>query len=104
MIEVYRESGDGYVFKLKTAGYASNFIIMCGVDAEGIVTGAVCISSNETLGEEKSYGNRFTGLRGEQVAAVDTVGDATGTTAAYRAAVADAVSAAAMLRAAESEG
>ena len=96
--EVYTEVGGGYVFKLKTKGYGSDFIIMCGVDANGIVTGAICLSSNETLGKEKDFGNRFTGLDGVGVSATDTVAGATKTTAAYRAAVADAVSAAAMLR------
>ncbi|MBR4973086.1 MAG: hypothetical protein IKY45_01325, partial [Clostridia bacterium] len=28
--EVYSEENGGYVFKLTTAGYASNFVIMCG--------------------------------------------------------------------------
>ena len=103
--EVYLEtSGGGYVFKLKTAGYSSDFVIMCGVDADGVVTGAVCLSSNETLGKEKDYGNRFTGLDGTGVSAVDTIAGATKTTVAYRAAVADAVSAAATLYAAEQDG
>ena len=97
--EVYGEAGGGYVFKLKTVGYGSDFIILCGVDAKGIVTGAVCLSSNETLGEEKEFGSRFVGLDGTGVSSVDTVGGATKTTTAYRAAVADAVAAAAILRA-----
>ena len=96
--EVYRESGGGYVLKLKTAGYGADFIIMCGVDQNGTVTGAVCLSSNETLGEEKAFGERFVGVNGADVTAVDTVAGATKTTAAYRAAVADAVAAAEMLR------
>ncbi len=101
--EAYREVGGGYVLKLKTAGYGSDFIIMCGVNAEGKVTGAVCLSSNETLGHEKEFGNRFAGLDSDGVHAVDTVAGATKTTAAYRAAVADALSAAAMLRAGEGQ-
>lgn len=99
--EVYLEAGGGYVFKLKTAGYSTDFIVMCGVGADGTVTGAVCLSSNETLGAEKEFGNRFVGQ--SDVSSVDTVAGATKTTAAYRAAVADALSAAAMLRA-EKEG
>ena len=102
--EVYRETGGVYVFKLKTKGYGSDFVIMCGVDIHGAVTGAVCLSSNETLGKEKDFGNQFVGLDGVGVAAVDTVAGATKTTAAYRAAVADAVSAAATLRAMAQEG
>lgn len=99
--EVYAEEGGGYVFKLKTAGYGTDFIIMCGVDAGGAVTGAVCLSSNETLGYEKEFGNRFVGL--DSVGAVDTVAGATKTTGAYRRAVSDALSAAAILRATAGE-
>ena len=103
VIEAYREVGGGYVLKLQTAGYGTEFIIMCGVDANGVVTGAVCLSSNETLGYEKSFGERFVGLDGKGAGEVDTVAGATRTTGAYRAAVSDAIKAAALLRAAEGE-
>ena len=96
--EAYREANGGFVFKLKTAGYAPNMIIMCGVDANGKVTGVVCLSSNETLGHEKEFGSRFVGLDSTGAAAVDTVAGATKTTAAYRAAMSDALTAAATLR------
>ncbi len=96
--EIYREAAGGYVFKLKTAGYGADFIIMCGVDEKGTVTGAVCISSNETLGQEKEFGGRFVGLDSAGVPLVDTVAGATKTTAAYRAAVVDALRAAEILR------
>lgn len=92
--EAYKEAGGGYVVKLKTTGYGSDFIIMCGVDADGTVTGAVCLSSNETLGHEKTYGEEFTGKNGESVDAVDTLSGATKTTVAYRNAVKDAINAA----------
>ena len=97
--EAYSEANGGFVFKLKTAGYGSNMIIMCGVDANGKVTGAVCLSSNETLGYEKEYGSRFVGLDSTGAATVDTVAGATKTTAAYRAAMSDALTAAATLKA-----
>ena len=59
--EVYKESsGVGYVIKMVTAGYGSDMVIMCGVGSDGVVTGAVCLSSNETLGKEKTYGENFT--------------------------------------------
>ena len=34
-------------------------VIMCGVSKDGVVTGALCLSSNETLGKEKTYGENF---------------------------------------------
>ncbi len=90
--EVYKEmSGHGYVVKLVTAGYGTDMVIMCGVDANGVVTGAVCISSNETLGKEKIYGENFGGKDAAGVDAVDTIGGATKTTAAYKNAVKDAL-------------
>ena len=77
--EVYREtSGQGYVVKLVTTGYGSDMTIMCGVDANGVVTGAVCISSNETLGKEKTYGENFTDKDAAGVEAVDVIGGAAG--------------------------
>ncbi|MBQ2266105.1 MAG: hypothetical protein II342_01765, partial [Clostridia bacterium] len=56
--EVYKEtSNKGFVITLTTSGYASDMVIMCGVTADGKVTGAKCLSSNETLGKEKTYGD-----------------------------------------------
>ncbi|MBQ8746443.1 MAG: FMN-binding protein [Clostridia bacterium] len=96
--EVYREtSGQGYVVKLVTTGYGSDMTIMCGVDAKGVVTGAVCISSNETLGKEKTYGENFTDKDAAGVEAVDVIGGATKTTAAYKNAVKDALNTAIIL-------
>ncbi len=90
--EVYREtSGGGYVVKLITSGYGSDLVIMCGVDANNVVRGAVCLSSNETLGKEKFFGDNFKGKDAEGVDAVDTIGGATKTTEAYKDAVKDAL-------------
>ncbi len=95
--EAYQETGGGYVVKLTTKGYGSDFVIMCGVDAEGVVTGAVCLSSNETLGKEKEYGQNFTGKNAEGVEATDTISGATMTTEAYKNAVKDALNTAIIL-------
>ena len=96
--EVYKEtSGKGYVVKLVTAGYGTDMVIMCGVDVNGIVTGAVCLSSNETLSKEKTYGENFQNKDAEGVEGVDTIGGATKTTAAYKGAVKDALNTAVIL-------
>ncbi len=95
--EAYKEAGGGHVVKLTTAGYSSGFVIMCGVNADGTVSGAVCLSSGETLGYEKTFGENFTGKNSEGVEAVDTISGATKTTAAYRNAVKDAINAATIL-------
>ena len=90
--EVYKEtSGNGYVIKLVTSGYGSDMVIMCGVGTDGIVTGAVCLSSNETLGKEKTYGENFIDKDAAGVDAVDVIGGATKTTQAYKNAVKDAL-------------
>lgn len=95
--KAYSEDGGGYVFQLTTTGYASGFNIMCGVNADGTVSGTTCLSSGETLGYEKTFGASFTGKNAEEVAAVDTISGATRTTSAYLAAVADSINAAIIL-------
>lgn len=84
-------SGLGYVIKLVTSGYGSDMVIMCGVTSDGVVTGAVCLSSNETLGKEKTYGENFGGKDSDGVAAVEIIAGATKTTEAYKNAVKDAI-------------
>lgn len=96
--EAYKEtSGKGYVIKLTTTGYGPGMVIMCGVSADGKVTGAVCLSSNETLSKEKEYGKNFAGKDAAGVEATDTIGGATMTTGAYKNAVKDALNAALVL-------
>lgn len=95
---VYREtSGKGHVVKLTTTGYATDMSIMCGVDANGVITGAVCLSSNETLGKEKTYGENFVNKDLTAVEAVDTIGGATKTTASFKNAIKDALNTAIIL-------
>ena len=96
--EVYKEtSGNGHVIKLVTKGYGSDMVIMCGVDTAGVVTGAVCLSSNETLGKEKTYGENFKGKNSAEVEEVDTLSGATLTTAGYKGAIKDALNASIIL-------
>lgn len=95
--EVYRAENGGYVIKLSTTGYSTGFVIMCGIRADGTVSGAVCLSSTETLGYEKTYGQSFLDKNKEEVEGVDTIAGATKTTAAYRSAVKDALNAALIL-------
>lgn len=95
--EVYREKNGGYVVTLTTTGYGSGMVIMCGVKADGSVSGVVCLSSSETLGYEKTYGAGFVGKDGAGVDAVDVISGATKTTAAYKNAVKDAINTAIIL-------
>jgi hypothetical protein len=68
-------------------------VIMCGVSSDNTITGAVCLSSNETLGKEKEYGKSFIGKDADGVKATDTIGGATMTTSAYKGAIQDAINA-----------
>ena len=85
--EVYTETNGGYVFKISVTGYASGMVIMCGVNANGVVTGATCIKSSETLEKEKTYGESFIGKDINNVDLVDTITGATLTTTAYKEAI-----------------
>lgn len=91
--EVYKEKNGGYVIKLKTTGYQSDMEIMCGISRDKVVTGAVCLSSKETLGYEKSYGSSFIGKDAAGVADAPTVSGATKTTEGYKGAIKDALTA-----------
>ena len=91
VVEAYSEKNGGYVFKLNTAGYSPDMIIMCGINADGSVSGAVCLSSGETLGYEKTFGDSLKGKTDATINEVNTVSGATKTTGAYRAAVLDAI-------------
>ena len=84
-------SGLGYVIQLVTSGYGSDMVIMCGVTSDGVVTGAVCLSSNETLGKEKTYGENFAEKDANAVDSVEIIAGATRTTEAYKNAVKDAI-------------
>ena len=95
--EVYSEASGGYVFQLTTTGYSSGLVILCGVNGDGTVSGATCLSSSETLGYEKTFGENFIGKNMEGVDVVDTVSGATRTTGAYRDAMKDALNAAVIL-------
>lgn len=90
--EAKREtSGLGYGIKLETKGYGPGMVLIIGVSADGVVTGATCVTSSETNGDEKTYGANFTGKDMEGVSSVDLVAGSTMTTTAYKNAVIDAI-------------
>lgn len=95
--EVFKEKNGGYVFNMETTGYGAGLLIMCGVNADGTVSGVVCLGSSETLGYEKTFGANFAGKDAAGVDAVDTISGATKTTDAFKGAVKDALNAAIIL-------
>lgn len=97
IVEAYKEANGGYVFTVVTSGYGADLTVMCGVLADGSISGAVCLSSNETLGYEKTYGETMVGMTLETVDGVDLISGATKTTEGYRNAIKDALLAASKL-------
>ncbi len=95
--EAYKEKNGGYVFKMITSGYSTNFVIMCGVNPDKSVSGALCLSSGETLGYEKTFGENMAGKNIHTMEEIDTISGATKTTGAYISAVKDALNAATIL-------
>lgn len=97
---VFSEAGGGYVFRLSVTGYSSGMILMCGINSNGEITGATCVSSSETLGVEKVYGDYFKGADAESVDGVDSVAGSTArlTMNAYKSAMKDSLSAFAIMR------
>ncbi|MBO5290757.1 MAG: FMN-binding protein [Clostridia bacterium] len=95
--EAFTEKNGGVVVKLTTSGYGSDMVIMVGVDGSGTVTGATCLSSNETLGYEKTYGESAIGSTVDTVDGIDVIAGATKTTAAYKGAVKDALNTAVII-------
>ena len=95
--EVYKATQGGVVVKLVTTGYGSNFTIMCGIGEDGKVVNAICLSSNETLGYEKTFGENLIGKNADEVEGVSVVSGATKTTSAYKNAVKDALTVASIL-------
>ena len=95
--EAYSEKNGGYVFKLKTAGYGSDLVLMCGIDGTGTVKGVKYISGNETLGVEETYGEKLVNATSDTLDGIDTVAGATKTSSAFKNAVKDALNAAIIL-------
>ena len=95
--EAFKSENGGYAIKVTVSGYQPNMVILCGIDKDGVVTGATCISSGETLGKEKTYGENFVGKSAKDYDSVDTIANATYTTQGYKNAIKDALNAAVIL-------
>ena len=95
--EVYLAESGGYVIKLTVSGYSAGMVLMCGISPDGVVVGTKLIASGETPSIGGVAVDKFApSLVGKDVSnidGVDAIAGATKTTAAYRAAVKDALSA-----------
>ena len=62
VVKAWKETtGKGYVFQMSVAGYQPGLVIMCGVDAEGKITGSKYLESNETYGLEAKLDQAYNG-------------------------------------------
>ena len=85
---VVSEDNGGYIFQIEVTGYKPGLVIVCGIDADGKITGADYISSSETLEAEVGLGERFIGHTSKSVN-IDIVAGSTAklTTGAYYKAI-----------------
>ncbi len=95
--EAYTTSDGGCVIKLETTGYASGMILMCGINPQGEIVGATCLSSGETNGVEKTYGESTVGKTVDTIDGLETVASSTKTSTAYKNAMKDALNTALIL-------
>ncbi len=95
--EAYKEANGGHVVTVESSGYAAGMLVMCGVDKDGKVTGATCLSSGETLGFEKTYGEKTVGATLDSVDSLEAISGATKTVNGYKTAVKTAINAATIL-------
>ena len=58
---VFTEDNGGYVFQMTVTGYKPGLVVMCGIDADGKITGATYVKSQETLSAEVGLGDKFVG-------------------------------------------
>ncbi len=86
---VYIEDGGGYVFRISTKGYNTGLVILCGIDANGNLTGVNSTITNETPSKESGIGDLFDGMTIENQKEI-IVSGATKTSKAYSDAVRDA--------------
>lgn len=90
VVKAWKETtGKGYVFQMSVAGYQPGLVIMCGIDADGKITGSKYIESNETYGLEKLLDNAYNGKTLEDAALIIAAGasDNSATSKAYYAAI-----------------
>lgn len=84
--EVYSATDGGYVFKTSVRGYSTGLIIMCGIDADGKITGTKYIESKETNGAEEKLNGAYNGLSSDSKMP-EFIKGSTKTSQAYRSAV-----------------
>ncbi len=106
---VYKEKNHkGFVFRMKTNGYKSGLVIMCGISNDGKITGVTTLASEETVGigkktEDPDYESQYIG-KDKNLKGVEGISGATITSTAYKKAINDAFKAFSLLEEAQKDG
>lgn len=104
--EAHKASNGGYVIQIEWAGFNPGNVTMVGIGADGKVTGTKTITVKDSGGNGKDSATEIPKMDSEgyyngaditTIDGIDTVGGVTVSTKAYRAAIKDALAAAAIL-------
>lgn len=85
--DIFMAENGGYVFRVKVKGFKSGLVVLCGINADGKITGAKCLESNETYGAEKNIGSSYEGKELDNYSQTELVSGATKTSTGYKNAV-----------------
>ena len=91
--DVFRSANGGYVFQANVKGFKSGMIIVCGINADGYITGTKCIKSQETNGAENLLPEKYAGKGLSDYTEVEIIANSTKTSEGYKSAIADAFAA-----------
>lgn len=99
------ENGSGYVITVVVDGYGGEMTVMCGIDADGLITNTKVLSHSETKGlgskvTEAAYSTQYVG-KDSALSDVDAISGATVSSKAYYGAISDAFKAYARVKEAE---
>ena len=92
--EIYKaDNGAGFVFTVMTTGYGGDIKIICGIDADGLITATKMLQHAETQGmgskcAEEPYSSQYVG-KGSSLEGIDAISGATVTSTAYIGAIRD---------------
>lgn len=85
--DIFKSENGGYVFRVKVKGFKSGMVVLCGINADGKITGAKCLESSETYGAEKTIGSSYVGKDLANYSDTALVSGATKTSTGYKNAV-----------------
>ena len=85
--DIFKSENNGYVFRVKVKGFKSGMVVLCGINADGKITGAKCLESSETYGAEKTIGSSYVGKDLASYSDTALVSGATKTSTGYKNAV-----------------